>query len=276
MAKGGRGLHFTDRHIAGAADLASIIQRQIRRRRKPLVFEPTPQAPVEPEAREADAGPILPAPRRRRGVRRMLARYVDEQSTAEVFAQGVIVVVMLLPLVFLYGMKVEKRRERARQRAQADAAEGTRAFLARLERALPTSPSSPTEVLPTIHETLRAKGFRDNGLNTPTEVLYAVTHEAVLREQGDQRFRGDTDGDGQPEYVDLFGHPLVYFSTPSIRAYRDRPPRYATADPRPMRPHPVGRARDGYVGRAQVWSLGPDGEPHTDDDVWATDEPHSR
>ena len=93
---------------------------------------------------------------------------------------------------------------------------------------------------------------------------------------------GNTDGDeltaavtsqGQTlfEVVDGWGNPLVYFVFTDYAKYAESPPTYVTVDgvtvtPRPWKYDDESR---GFAEprRFQLYSMGPDGEPNTDDDV---------
>lgn len=77
------------------------------------------------------------------------------------------------------------------------------------------------------------------------------------------------------EVVDAWGNPLVYFTDAEYRDAEKSPPTYILGEeaggravtPRPWRNEPGGAFSQ--AGGYQLYSMGPDGEPNTDDDIKA-------
>lgn len=83
----------------------------------------------------------------------------------------------------------------------------------------------------------------------------------------------DTDGDEGSdlrgrEYVDTFGNPLVYFDAASYEAFSDGGALVALRGGTRIRVMPL-RTKDGWFrgDSFQLFSIGPDLEPGTDDDI---------
>jgi prepilin-type N-terminal cleavage/methylation domain-containing protein len=70
------------------------------------------------------------------------------------------------------------------------------------------------------------------------------------------------------EVVDGYGNPLVYFPNTEYAAADQNPPTYVLGDGTVVTPRPW-RVEGGFAmtSSVQVYSMGPDGEPNTDDDI---------
>lgn len=106
--------------------------------------------------------------------------------------------------------------------------------------------------------------------NAGIEAAHAAVHDPAypVRIEEEADAVADLDGDGHPEYVDLWGNPLVSFAAADyeraevLGRTRMADGRTVTALPR--------RGRDGrflYPKSYQILSAGPDGEFGTEDDL---------
>ena len=91
---------------------------------------------------------------------------------------------------------------------------------------------------------------------------------------------GNTDGDVLPaglhghapvalsEFLDAWGHPLVYFQRDEHPKFADGGARYISGHGE-VEPHPYRDEAGGFRNPSsfQVFSMGPDGEPNMDDDI---------
>ena len=124
-----------------------------------------------------------------------------------------------------------------------------------------------------------------NNINTGIEVLVAVlgAEDSSLNPFDDEEKLINTDGDRDPkmttyqksrdfwEYADAWGNPLIYFR---LRDFSDNPKatmQYLTGEGRLIEVSPVQSKKTGSFAGAtdmyQIFSLGPDCEFGTDDDV---------
>ena len=122
-----------------------------------------------------------------------------------------------------------------------------------------------------------------NSDNEPIEALYQAFYApgfGTEAELGEAEFANlDDDKLAQKmtsrgldlrEIVDAYGNPLVYFMNTGYVAAERNPPSYSTkADEGTVNPVPYKDSGGGYVNpnSFQVFSMGPDGRPNTDDDI---------
>ena len=118
----------------------------------------------------------------------------------------------------------------------------------------------------------------NDGIETIYQALYWPGFDGLPRWQEEQI--GNTDVDRLPkpvnavgtvelsEIVDAWGNPLVYFSHRDYRRYVDGGARYVTPamDVEP-RPHLAEEDAFARPLSFQVFSMGPDGRPNTEDDI---------
>jgi prepilin-type N-terminal cleavage/methylation domain-containing protein len=71
------------------------------------------------------------------------------------------------------------------------------------------------------------------------------------------------------EIVDAYGNPLVYFVNTEYAAAERNPPSYSSKQENSVNPVPYKDPGGGFVNpnSFQIFSMGPDGKPNTDDDI---------
>lgn len=125
-----------------------------------------------------------------------------------------------------------------------------------------------------------------NGTNEGIETLFQALHVEGFGASADvsEAEVGNTDDDKLQvkltnrgpelrEFLDGWGNPLVYFGNLEYAKHDQNPPTYISRDGEEFSPRPWRDSGGGFVNPNgfQVFSIGEDGQPNTDDDVKAWD-----
>jgi len=146
-------------------------------------------------------------------------------------------------------------------------------------------PSAMTRMAAVVDATTKVRQ-PDNDTNDAIETVYQALHWPGFRGNCDWAGSevGNTDGDTLPEglhghapvalleFLDAYGNPLVYFHRDDYLRFAEDGARYVSGS-RVVEPRPYRDERGAFVNPSsfQVFSMGPDGEPNTDDDILAWD-----
>jgi prepilin-type N-terminal cleavage/methylation domain-containing protein len=122
----------------------------------------------------------------------------------------------------------------------------------------------------------------DNSDNEPIEALFQALHWPGFGQEPELNANeiSNLDDDKLPqaatargpelhELKDGWGNPLVYFVNTQYAAVDNNPPTYLTKAGLPVQPRPWRSEGGGFVNPNgfQIFSMGEDGQPNTDDDV---------
>jgi prepilin-type N-terminal cleavage/methylation domain-containing protein len=143
-------------------------------------------------------------------------------------------------------------------------------------------PPMRLKLLPKVAATVEPKISGSNSENEPIETLYQALYVAGFgseAELGDSEVKNiDEDkllvkltsrGVELFEIVDAYGNPLVYFVNTEYAAAEKNPPMYSSNKDGPVEARPYKVEGGGFVNPNgfQIFSMGPDGKPNTDDDI---------
>jgi prepilin-type N-terminal cleavage/methylation domain-containing protein len=143
-------------------------------------------------------------------------------------------------------------------------------------------PPMRMKLLPRITGVAEPKFSSPNSDNEPIEALYQAFYVPGLgteAELGDTEFANiDEDklqvkitsrGVDLREIIDAWGNPLVYFVHTEYTASEKNPPMYSSTKEGTVEARPYKDPGGGFVNPNgfQIFSMGPDGKPNTDDDL---------